>query len=73
MTYNDYMKAHPDADVKIAVLTEDANRIAIPMRKGEQTAALRQAIDEALAELREAGELTELSNKYFGTDITQSK
>ncbi len=71
MTYYDYMKAHPDAGIKIAVLTEEANRIGIPMRKGQETAALRTAIDQALTELSEDGTLSELSVKYFGTDISQ--
>ena len=38
MTFYDYTKEHPDANVKIAVLTDDANQIAIPMRKGDETA-----------------------------------
>ena len=38
MTYYDYMKEHPDANAKIAVLTADANEVAIPMRKGDETA-----------------------------------
>ena len=71
MTYYDYMKAHPDADLKIAVLTEEANQIGIPMRKGEETAALREAINTALAELSQEGVLSELSEKYFGSDISQ--
>lgn len=71
VTYYDYMKAHPDANVKIAVLTEDATHIAIPMRKGEESAALREAIDNALAELSEEGVLSELSVKYFGSDISR--
>lgn len=72
VTYYDYMKAHPDADLKIAVLTEDASQVAIPMRKGGETAALREAIDEALGELRGSGELAALSEKYFGTDLSQN-
>lgn len=72
VTYYDYMKAHPDANVKIAALTDDATHIAIPMRKGEETAALREAIDHALSELSEEGVLSELSLKYFGSDISQN-
>ena len=71
MTYYDYMKAHPDTDIKIAVLTEDANEIGIPMRKGEETAALREAINKALSELDADGTLSALSLKYFGTDISK--
>ncbi|MCD2492354.1 transporter substrate-binding domain-containing protein [Lacrimispora sp. NSJ-141] len=72
VTYYDYMKAHPDANLKIAVLTEEANQIGIPMRKGEETAALREAIDNALSELAEDGTLSELSVKYFSSDISQA-
>ena len=32
-----------------------------------------EAINQALAELREDGTLAELSEKYFGTDISQEK
>ncbi len=71
VTYYDYMKAHPDANLKIACLDSDATQAAIPMRKGEETAALRQAIDQALAELSEDGTLSELAVKYFGVDLSQ--
>lgn len=70
MTYYDYMKEHPDAQVKIAVLTDDANKVAIPLRKGDDSATLREAVNKAIEELRESGELKELSEKYFGTDIS---
>lgn len=70
MTFYDYTKEHPDANVKIAVLTDDANQIAIPMRKGDETAALRTAIDTAIDELRADGTLKALSEKYFGRDIS---
>ena len=70
MTYYDYMKEHPDANAKIAVLTDDANEVAIPMRKGDETATLRAAVDQAIEEMRADGTLKELSEKYFGTDIS---
>ena len=73
VTANDYMTAQPDADIKIAAVSEDATQVAIPMRKGEETATLRAAIDEALNELSEEGVLTELSEKYFGIDISQAE
>lgn len=73
VTYYDYMRAHPDADIKIACLAPQETQVAIPMRKGEETESLRQAIDSALNELSESGELTELSEKYFGTDISGIK
>ena len=70
MTFYDYTKEHPDANVKIAVLTDNANQIAIPMRKGDETATLRTAIDAAIDELRADGTLKALSEKYFGRDIS---
>ena len=71
VTYYDYMEAHPDANIKIACLDPEATQVAIPFRKGEDTASLREAVNQALADMRESGVLAELSEKYFGTDITQ--
>lgn len=73
VTYYDYMKAHPDASLKIATLSDEASQVAIPLRKGEETASLREAVNDALAELDESGELSELSEKYFGTDISKAE
>lgn len=70
MTYYDYMKAHPDAKIKIAALSKDATHVAIPVKKGEDSASLVEAINRALEELKADGTLTKLSIKYFGTDIT---
>ena len=73
VTYYDYMEAHPDANIKIACLDPEATQVAIPFRKGEETASLREAVNQALADMRESGVLTELSEKYFGTNITQAE
>ena len=72
VTFYDYMNQHPDANIKIAALSEDATQAAFPVRKGEETASLLTAINEALAELADSGELSELSEKYFGTDISKN-
>ena len=66
-------KYHPDANIKIACLDPEATQVAIPFRKGEATASLREAVNQALADMRQSGVLTELSEKYFGTDITQAE
>ena len=71
VTYYDYLNAHPNAPIKIALLAPEATQAAIPMRKGQETASLLQAVNEALAELAGSGELTALSEKYFGVDISQ--
>ncbi len=71
VSFYDYMKVHPDAQLKVAALTEEASFVSIPIRKGAENASLREAIDTAIKELRESGELSEISVKYFGSDIAK--
>lgn len=71
VTFYDYMNVHPEADLKIAALTEEASHVCIPLRKGEDSASLREAVNQAVADLREEGVLSEISVKYFGSDITE--
>ena len=66
----DYMQKRPDANIKIVALTEEANLVAIPTRKTDDSASLLEAINQAIAELREEGKMSEISMKYFGRDIT---
>ena len=70
VSFYDYFNVHPDADFKIVAQTEEASHVAIPLRKGEETATLLEAINAAIDELRAEGTLTELSEKYFGQDIS---
>ena len=72
VSYYDYMNAHPDAGLKIACLDSESTQVAIPMRKGEETASLLAAVNDALAQLAGDGTLSDLSNKYFGADISQA-
>ena len=44
---------------------------AIPMKKGEDNDTLREAINQALQDMREDGTLKAISEKYFGSDLTQ--
>ena len=68
--FADYLKSHPDADVKIVARTDSASSSSrIPVKKGNEE--LLEAIDKAIDELRESGELAELSEKYFGMDVTK--
>ncbi len=71
VSYTDYMAQHPDANLKVVATTEDASNVAIPMRKGEETASLMEAINGAIAQLHEEGVIAELSLKYFGEDISK--
>ena len=70
VSFYDYLNIHPDADFKIVVQTEDASHVAIPLRKGDDSASLLEAINTAIDELRADGTLKELSEKYFGQDIS---
>lgn len=45
-------------------------RNALPFRNDEDGIALRDKVDAALSTLRENGTLAEISQKWFGTDIT---
>ena len=70
VTFYDYMDQHPDAALKIAAVSDDATTVAIPLRKGEETASLREAVNGALEGIRASGELGELSQRFFGVDIS---
>ncbi|MBQ7564907.1 MAG: transporter substrate-binding domain-containing protein [Lachnospiraceae bacterium] len=71
VSFYDYLSEHPDAPIKIVALTDEASEVSIPLRKGEETTTLREAIDQAVGELSEDGTLKELSEKYFGSDISK--
>ena len=70
VSFYDYLNVHPDADFKIVAQTEEASHVAIPLRKGDASATLLEAINNAIDELRADGTLKELSEKYFGQDIS---
>lgn len=67
----DYLNQQPDANIKIVATTEDASHVAIPIRKGDETASFEKAVNAAIEELKADGTLAELSEKYFGSDITK--
>jgi amino acid ABC transporter, periplasmic amino acid-binding protein len=70
VSFYDYLNVHPDADFKIVAQTEDASHVAIPLRKGDNSATLLEAVNNVIDELRADGTLKELSEKYFGQDIS---
>ncbi len=70
VSFYDYMRVHPDANLKVVALTDEASRVAIPLRKGEETASLLAAINDAIVQLQQEGELARISELYFGRDIT---
>jgi cystine transport system substrate-binding protein len=68
LTYLDYENTDGPTGLKIAVETDDPASSAFAFTKDKQ--ALVDAIDDALDELREEGVLAQISEKYFGEDVT---
>src|SRR5918994_553493 len=69
LTFLDYETSEGPTGLKIAAETDDPAYNAFALTKDKTE--LVEAIDEALAELREEGVLAEISEKYFGADVTQ--
>ncbi len=69
-SFLDYMNAHPDANLKIVDYYPESEKVCIIMPKGDSSGSLKEAINSAIEKLRADGTLSELSNKYFGGDIT---
>ena len=68
----DYIKTTGTSDLKVAALDDDITMYAIPLAKGEDNDSLREAINQAIKELKDEGKLSEISNKYFGADISNN-
>lgn len=69
LTFLDYQTTEDNENIKIAAETDDHSYAGFIFRQGSET--LVEAFDEALAELAEEGTLTEISEKYFGADVSQ--
>lgn len=70
VVYYDYMKVHPQAAIKIAAIDEQVTSVGIPLKK-EGTEKLQIELNKILSDLRNSGELTKLSDQFFGTDISK--
>jgi len=69
LTYLDHINEHGESGLKVAVQTEETSESAFVTTR--RRAALATAIDGALAKLAADGTLTELSEKYFGVDVSK--
>ncbi|TYL53059.1 amino acid ABC transporter substrate-binding protein [Agromyces mariniharenae] len=69
LTFLDYVNTTPDAAIEVAAETDDPSLSALTFTKDKQ--ALVDAVNGALAELREEGVLAELGEKYFGADVSE--
>lgn len=72
VVFYDYMNQHPEANLKIAAENDEPTHVAFPLRKEAATASLLTAMNDAIVTLRENGTLSELSNEFFGIDITEA-
>lgn len=69
LSFLDFKKHKPDANVKIAAQEENADHSGVIIRKGEPE--LLDAINKALAEIKADGTYQKISDKYFGQDVSQ--
>ncbi|QPC45958.1 amino acid ABC transporter substrate-binding protein [Mangrovibacillus cuniculi] len=65
----DYQQKQPNAPIKIAAEAEDASSSGLMFRKGSEE--LVEAVDKALAEMKEDGTYEEISVKWFGEDVSK--
>ena len=69
LSFFDFHKHKPDADVKIVALQGDADRSGILLPKNSPD--LVAAVDGALDAMKQDGTYATLSNTYFGTDVSK--
>lgn len=69
LSFFDFKKQQPDANVKIVATQDDADFSGVLLAKGKPE--LLAAINEALAAIQQDGTYAEISQKYFGEDVSQ--
>jgi L-cystine transport system substrate-binding protein len=69
LSFLDFKKHKPDANVKIAAQEADADHSGVIIRKGEPE--LLAAINKALAEIKADGTYQKIADTYFGQDVSQ--
>ncbi len=69
LSFFDFKTQQPDAQVKVAATAPDADFSGVLLAKGKPE--LLAAINEALAAIKADGTYAEISEKYFGEDVSQ--
>ena len=69
LTFLDYQKQTGAAGLKVAAETDDSSESAFAFVKGGT--ALAEAVTDALTTLSDDGTLAEISDTYFGADVSQ--
>jgi cystine transport system permease protein len=67
----EYSKTTGDTTVKIAAKTGDTSEQVFAMRQADTS--LRDAVNDALGQVRSDGRLTQISEKYFGQDVSRGE
>ena len=70
VSFNDYIKEHPEAPIKV-VATVAREQVVCPVKKGDDTKSFLDQVNACIDEMRASGKLAELSEKYYGMDITK--
>ncbi|ARI77296.1 amino acid ABC transporter substrate-binding protein [Halobacillus mangrovi] len=65
----DFKKQRPDAPVKIAARQDEASKSGLLFRQGNDE--LVEAVNQALNEMKEDGTYVEISQKWFGEDVSK--
>jgi len=68
LSFLDFKKKKPDADVKVVAQQEDADVSGIIFAKGQPE--LKAALDKALADIKADGTYEKISQKYFGANVS---
>ncbi len=70
LTFLDYQQAQGGGDIGVDIVaeTDEVSESAVTLRQGSEE--LQAAIDEALATLAADGTLAEISDRYFGEDVS---
>lgn len=69
LSFLDLKKQKPDVPIKIVAEQENAEKSAVLVNKGNKE--LLDAINKALADMKADGTYLNISNKWFGTDVSK--
>ena len=69
LSFLDFKKQKPDAPIKIVANYDNAQESAMLFNKGNKE--LVDAVNKALADMKQDGTYLKISNKWFGTDVSK--
>ncbi|MET3292140.1 UNVERIFIED_CONTAM: cystine transport system substrate-binding protein [Brevibacillus sp. OAP136] len=69
LSYLDFIKQKPDAPVKVVAELDEPAIMGIMLRKDNKE--LVEALNKALSDMKKDGKYLEISQKYFGTDVSK--